>query len=84
MACWVQICQGCWWLRPSAELVSSGSGDRGPPVIVVDTNVVAYLLLSGLHTALAITAVMGGLIGQSAGLPFSRQVLGSWQVGWSH
>jgi hypothetical protein len=53
-------------------------------VIVVDTNVVAYLLLSGLHTALAITAVMGGLIGQSAGLPFSRQVLGSWQVGWSH
>lgn len=51
---------------------------------MVDTNVVAYLLLSGLHTALAITAVMGGLMGHSVGLPFSRQVLGSWQVGWSH
>ena len=39
-------------MRPSAELVSSGWGDRGPPVIVVDTNGVAYLLLPGLHTAL--------------------------------
>lgn len=24
MACWVRICRGCWWLRPSAELASSG------------------------------------------------------------
>ena len=29
MVCWVRICRGCWWWRPSAELPSRLSA-RGP------------------------------------------------------